>query len=180
MQYIYFNMELLSLITKTKDYIGYLGPFLLLTSSVYLLKNKSTLLSVYLAGYIINIIVNVVLKHIIKQPRPSEDLSLFNASIAHGRRMSFDVYGMPSGHAENVFYSTAFIFFALKSPLISIIYLILAINTCHQRIKYKNHTLLQVICGAFMGIVVGYVAYLYGANSLMGKLKYKKDDNAPL
>jgi membrane-associated phospholipid phosphatase len=120
------------------------------------------------------------LKHIIKQPRPSQDLSLFNASIAHGRRMSFDVYGMPSGHAQNVFYSTTFIFFSLNNPVISIIYLIIAINTGYQRIKYNNHTLLQVICGAFMGIFVGYAAYLHGANSLMGKLKYKKDDNAPI
>jgi len=168
------------LITKTIDYIGYFGPVLLLLSTIILLKNKSTLLSTYVIGYLINIISNVTLKEIIKQPRPSEDLSIFNASIAHGRRISFDSYGMPSGHAANVFYSTAFIYLSLKNPLITILYLIVSINTGYQRIKYKNHTIMQVICGAISGIIVGYASYLFSIKKLTGPLNYKKDDNAPI
>jgi membrane-associated phospholipid phosphatase len=172
-------MDVLGFIILTVDYIGYLGPFLLLAATIILLKNKATLLSVYVVGYVLNLIINIILKALIKQPRPSEDLSVFNASVTHGKRISFDRYGMPSGHATSVFYSTAFIFFALKSPLLSIIYLIISINTGYQRIKYKNHTLMQVICGAITGTIIAYIAYLFATKKLAGLLRNKKDDNAP-
>jgi membrane-associated phospholipid phosphatase len=173
-------MDVLGIIASTVDYIGYLGPFLLLASTLILLKNKGTLLSVYLVGYFLNLIANIILKALIKQPRPSEDLSIFNASVAHGKRISFDRYGMPSGHSTSVFYSTAFVFLALKSPVLSIIYLIVAINTGYQRIKYKNHTLMQVICGAIIGTIAAYIVYLFATKKIAGLLKYKKDDNAPI
>ena len=63
------------------DNIGFLGPFILLISSIYLLKNKSTLLTYYIIGYILNIGLNIILKYLLKQPRPSEDLKLFNIYI---------------------------------------------------------------------------------------------------
>jgi len=50
-------MDILSLLIRTQDYIGYLGPFLLLGSTLILLKNKGTLLTIYVVGYIINIIL---------------------------------------------------------------------------------------------------------------------------
>ena len=53
-------------------------------------------------------------------------------------------------------------------------------NTSWQRIKYKNHTLLQVICGAAVGLITGYVTYLFGMKNLIILLKYKKDDDAPI
>jgi len=162
------------------DYIGYLGPFILLATSIFFLKKKETLLTYYIFGYIINSIINIILKVFIKQPRPTEDINIFNASIAQGRRIGFDVYGMPSAHTQNVFYSTAFITFALKSPVISFVYLLVSMNTSWQRIKYKNHTLLQVICGAAVGLVTGYISYLFGMKNLIGLLKYKKDDDAPI
>jgi len=173
-------MDVLGFTISIIDYIGYLGPFLLLATTIILLKNKGTLLSVYVVGYVLNLIVNIILKSLIKQPRPSEDLSVFNASVAHGKRISFDRYGMPSGHATSVFYSTAFVFFALKDPVLSIIYLIISINTGYQRIKYKNHTLMQVICGAIIGTLAAFITYLFATRKLAGLLKNKKDDNAPL
>lgn len=169
-----------TLVVKILDYLGYLGPLILLVSTIFFIKKKDTLLTYYIFGYGINIIVNILLKVLIKQPRPSEDINVFNASIAQGRRVEFDVYGMPSAHAQNVFYSTAFISFALKSPAISLVYLLISINTGRQRIKYKNHTLLQVVCGAGVGLITGYITYLFGMKNLIGLLKYKKDDNAPI
>jgi len=173
-------MSPLSYIEKTVDYIGYLGPFILLIATVLLLKSKSVLLTYYIIGYVLNIGVNIILKSLIQQPRPSEDLHVFNASIAQGKRIGFDVYGMPSGHAQNVFYSAGFIFFALGNPIITAIYLAIAINTAYQRVKYKNHTILQVMFGGVIGTVVGLTLYFFSSKKITGLLKYKKDDNAPL
>jgi len=173
-------MESLHYITKMFDYIGYLGPFILLMSTILLLKNKTTLLVYYTIGYVLNSGLNIVLKSLIQHPRPSEDLHIFNASISQRKRIGFDAYGMPSGHAQSAFYSVGFICFALGNPIITTIYLALALNTCYQRVKYKNHTLLQIICGGLVGLIVGFTSYFLSSKKTMGLIKYKKDDNAPL
>jgi cellulose synthase/poly-beta-1,6-N-acetylglucosamine synthase-like glycosyltransferase len=60
-------------------------------------------------------------------PRPSEDADRFNLALTHGRRfifksgVPFDVFGMPSGHAQMVFYSTTFVYLSLKNPNIRLI-----------------------------------------------------------
>ena len=166
-------------IIKIFDLIGYLGPFILLIVTIVLLKNKTILLTYYISGYILNIGLNLILKGLIKQPRPSEDLKIFNASLAQGKRVGFDAFGMPSGHMQSTFYSSVFICFALNNPIITAIYIAVALSSAFQRIKYKNHTLLQVICGSIVGIIMGCVFYLFSSKKLMGLLKYKKDDNAP-
>ena len=153
-------MTALSYIEKTIDYIGYLGPLILLILTILLLKNKATLLTYYIIGYFLN--------------------SGFNAYIAQGKRIGFDLYGMPSGHAQSAFYSVVFIFFALGNPIIAAIYLAIALNTGYQRVKYKNHTILQVICGSVIGAIMGCIFYFFSTKKIIGLLRYKKDDNAPL
>jgi hypothetical protein len=140
-------------------------------------------LQIYLIGFVINSLLNFVLKGIIKQPRPSEDKHVFNVWLNNGMkgdRLWFDRFGMPSGHAQSVFYSTFFIIFALQNTNINILYLIISLNTLYQRVKYKNHTVLQVIVGAIVGTIIGSLLYYYSQKILQGKLKEKKDDNAPI
>jgi membrane-associated phospholipid phosphatase len=166
-------------IIKGFDSVGFFGPQILFFSSVYLLFNKWTSLSVYFIGFFINIMLNVVLKALIQEPRPSEDNRLFNLQILSGKRIGHDRYGMPSGHAEGVFYSTAFIFLILKDKRIGVGYLIISLITLYQRLKYKNHTFEQVIAGAIIGAFMGLFFYYYRSNLLKGILKMKDDDDAP-
>jgi len=165
---------------KHIDSIGYLGPFVLLFTSIYLLWNKSTLLIIYLIGFFLNILLNYLLKILIQQPRPSEEINLFNALKASGKIIPFDSYGMPSGHAQEVFYSTFFIYFALKNNKVVCLFLLMSLYTGYQRIKYNSHTLLQVICGSIIGSIMGYFFFNLSTKKLMGVLKFKLDDNAPL
>ena len=166
------------MLEKVFDYMGFFGPIILFVLTILLLKNKSTLLTFYVIGFVFNSILNIILKLLVQQPRPTEDVHLFNAA-KNQKRVWFDKYGMPSGHAESAFYSVSFIFFALHTPWITCMYLLIALNTCYERVKYKNHTLLQVICGSIVGVIVGYLFYYSSSKKLMGLLKYKKDDNAP-
>jgi len=93
-------MNPLSYIEKTIDYVGYLGLFILLIATILLLKNKTTLLTYYIIGYFLNCGLNIILKGLFQQPRPNEDLRIFNACRAQGKRFGFDVYGMPAGHGQ--------------------------------------------------------------------------------
>jgi membrane-associated phospholipid phosphatase len=174
---------MLEAIEKIIDIIGYFGPQILILFTIFLLFNKYTLLQIYLIGFVINSFLNFVLKGIIKQPRPSEDKHVFNVWLNNGMkgdRLWFDRFGMPSGHAQSVFYSTFFISFALQNTNINILYLIISLNTLYQRVKYKNHTVLQVIVGAIVGTIIGSLLYYYSQKILQGKLKEKEDDNAPI
>jgi len=159
------------------DLIGYYGPNILFFLSLFLLFPTRTYLIIYIIGFILNIVINVVLKTIIKQPRPKEDLDIFNPTKKH-KHNPFHVYGMPSGHSQKVLFSTAYIYLVFKNTYLTLFYLLISLNTIIQRVRYKNHTVLQVIAGSILGIVVGYVVYKYATRKLVGKLKIKPDDNA--
>lgn len=142
--------------------IGYFGPNILMILSLWLLRKKRILLLLYIFGSIINIFLNFVLKNLIKEPRPKEDntnLEWIKNKETNGR-ISIDVYGMPSGHAQSIMFSTAFIYLAFKDLKWLLLYLIISFITLKQRYVYKNHTFLQLLVGCVIGIIVGKLFYL--------------------
>ena len=173
---------MLNNIIKFIDWIGYLGPQILFFTSLSLLYKKSTLFSGYVIGNIINILLNFILKGIFRQPRPTEDSHIFNAYVANGKRLGYDKFGMPSGHAQTAFFSTTFMYFALNNTnnTIVAIYLLISFITAYQRIKYKNHTVTQVIVGSIIGTILGFYFYNQSVNKITGLLNFKTDDDGPI
>ena len=164
----------------TLDWFGYQGPYILAGVSSFLLWNKPTYLGFYWIGWILNVFLNLLLKGFIQQPRPSEDLHIFNTEKTHLKRVGYDRYGMPSGHAQMAFYSVSFLYFVFKNPILLFGTLLLSIITNFQRVKYKNHTVNQVIAGSFLGAFVGYTFYMISTKKNIGFLRLKQDDNGPL
>jgi membrane-associated phospholipid phosphatase len=122
----------------------------------------------------------------IKEPRPLEDPKLFNIALKHSIRFKFingyphDIFGMPSGHAQSAFFSTIFIYLALKDIKITIGYLIFALLIMYQRVLFKDHSFLQVFAGAIVGILFGGFIYFMARQRITGRLRQKKDDNGPI
>jgi len=170
--------EIISYINYFFSIIGFYGPFLLLLSNIFLLYYYKfyKYLIIYIFGFLFNILLNIILKLIFKQPRPNEDIKLFELMLQNGNRMSFDKYGMPSGHSQSCGFSLAFFYFVTKNINISLLYFIISIITLSQRVIYNNHTLIQVIIGFFIGILFGFFVYIYGKKLLQGFINYKKDD----
>ena len=164
-------------IMKIIHIIGNITPNILFLLSCYFLWNKQFLFNYYLIGFFINILLNFIFKGIIQQPRPSEDIKLFKIAINNGKRMGFDVYGMPSGHAQMSFFSTAFIYLALKNTKITLICLLLSFICLYQRIEYKNHTVLQVIVGSIVGSMFASLFFYLSTQKIKGKLFSKSDDS---
>jgi membrane-associated phospholipid phosphatase len=166
--------------------IGSYGPAILGISSIYLLRKKRSMFFYYIVGFFINSLLNLVLKGLIQMPRPSEDAGRFNLALTHGRRFLFknglpyDVFGMPSGHAQAAFYSCAFIYFSLRNMKILYGYLFLSLVTILQRVIFNYHTPLQVIVGAITGTGIGYAVYYMAKNKLVGRITEKLDDFAPV
>uniref|UniRef100_A0A6C0I7A0 Phosphatidic acid phosphatase type 2/haloperoxidase domain-containing protein n=1 Tax=viral metagenome TaxID=1070528 RepID=A0A6C0I7A0_9ZZZZ len=160
--------------------IGYLTPTIMLVITVLLLRNKINYLSFFLYGYIINIVINSLLKWFIKEPRPTNDWKILQLGITHNKRIGFDKYGMPSGHAQHCGFMLAFATLVFNSPLVTGLYSILSLICLYQRYLYQNHTLLQVIIGFVIGLGIGYLFYELGAKKLIGNIKMRPDDNGPL
>lgn len=165
--------------------IGNYGPFLLIIMTINLLWKHENLLFYYIVGIFVNAILNLVLKGIIQQPRPSEDLKQFNLALTHSKRFIFkdgipyDIFGMPSGHAESVIFSTVFIYLALKKKNILYVYLTLSLIIIAQRVIFNYHTVSQVIVGAFVGAAFAYFVYMLAREKIKGHITEKKDDFGP-
>ncbi len=162
-------------------YLGFFGPIilLLLTCGFLIISNKYIFLLFYFGGFVINVILNSVLKILIKEPRPSDDKHIFAMEVRNGNRISFDKFGMPSGHAQMAGYSIGFIYHIVKSSSIMNLYLVIALITMIQRFIFKNHTIMQLIVGFGIGIFIGFCTSYWANQKLVGNIRHKPDDNAP-
>ena len=166
--------------------IGQYGPLILILYSIFLLWNHHNLFFYYTIGIFVDSLLNIILKGIIQLPRPSEDPKLFNLALKNGKRFIFkngmphDIFGMPSGHAQSSFFSTAFIYLSLKQTNLLAIYLLISLITLWQRVIDNYHTVLQVIVGSIVGTIFGYFVYYLSQKKIKNRIREKKDDNAPV
>jgi membrane-associated phospholipid phosphatase len=167
-------------------FVGRFAPILLFFSSLFLLWNKQNLLFYYNVGIFINTLFNLCLKGLIQQPRPTEDPKLFNLALKYGKHhifkdyIPFNIFGMPSGHAQSSIFSTIFIYLSLGNINILLFYLFISFITMSQRLVYKRHTLFQIIVGAIVGGLVGYCAFYLAEQKIKGNIREKPDDDAPV
>lgn len=157
-------------------WIGTTGPYLLNFLSLLLLLCKPFFLTLYIVGSAISIFINFVLKVWIQDPRPKEDIKLFELGLKHGKRTTFDQYGMPSGHSQSVGFSLAYIFLTLNNTNVSLFYAAISLITLMQRFEYKNHSIPQIILGFLLGLSMGYAFYKLANLFMKGKMEGKKDD----
>lgn len=161
------------------DYLGKMAPVILFIISIFLLQNKMKYLQIYIIGSILNNVLNAILKYAIKEPRPSKDSRILEIAIANEKFVSFDKYGMPSGHAQNCGFNLAFITLVLNNSFITGFYLVISFISLYQRYKYSKHTILQLIIGFMLGLGFGYMIYHVGNKWIKGNLTMKFDDFAP-
>ncbi len=141
------------------DHIGFNGPILLFVLSAILLRNKRRTMFIYIVGSIINVLINYFLKMTIKEPRPIEDNIELEWINMRNKREDVDKYGMPSGHAQMVWFSTVFVFCVLKDYTWLFLFLLISLNTVFQRFHYNNHTLTQLLIGSIIGMLFGYILF---------------------
>ena len=140
------------------DFIGFFGPQILFLVTLVALYPQKRFMIFYVIAMVFNSLLNFGLKAIIKQPRPEGELNVYGKK--HSPRLLSDVYGMPSGHSQHVFLSTVYVYLVLKNNGLTLFYFLLSLLTLSQRVKYKNHTVVQVIVGSCIGAIVAYLAYI--------------------
>jgi membrane-associated phospholipid phosphatase len=103
--------------------------------------------------YIVNNKINEFLKMTIRENRPIGSTTVVGEKYEGAHK-----YGMPSGHAQTLFYALSFFFQIKKSVSWTIGLLFITSLTLYQRWKYKNHSIEQLAAGSLVGILVGIVA----------------------
>ena len=175
----------MKLLTEFFDNFGRYGNIILLLLSMHFLWNKENLFFYYSVGFFTDALLNIILKGCFQYPRPCEDINTFNLALSHGKRFIFkngiphDIFGMPSGHAQSVMFSTVFIYFALRKKNILYLYLFLSLLTMCQRVIYNHHTVAQVFAGAIVGALFGYFVYFLSREKIKGHITEKLDDFGP-
>ena len=168
--------------------VGSYGPLLLIIQSLFLLRNKEVYFYYYIIASFINILLNYFLKVVIQQPRPSVDKKTFDLALKHMKStnyrsaLSYDVFGMPSGHTQSVLFSSTFTYLVLKeeSWTTFFFYAVISFVTMTQRIQYKFHTLGQVLVGGILGMAFAYLVYYLASQKQKGVVKEKEDDDGPI
>jgi len=128
------------------DIIGFYGPVILSIITCLSLIKQLPYLLLFIIGIFFNSQFNSVLKSIIKEPRPS------NVSKYEGAQQ----YGMPSGHAQSVFFSLTFLYLVKNSYWLLLVMLFFSALTLYQRWNTKEHTPKQLLVGSAVGLVSGY------------------------
>jgi len=166
--------------------LGEYGPIILIILSWYLLRDNKNLFFYYTVGIFTNAVLNIILKGIIQEPRPMFDDKKVRLFRTHGKEyfyqngIPFDMFGMPSGHAQACFFSTIFIYFAFKQTNLLYIYIPLTLLTCYQRIKFQYHTISQVIVGGITGSAFAYLVYNLAREKIKNRIRERPDDNGPI
>jgi membrane-associated phospholipid phosphatase len=168
------------MIEQIIDFIGFNGPSILFLASTIYLYVKNSYFTIYVIGFMFSGLINYILKGLFKQPRPIDDKHIFNLEKMYRSVLTFENYGMPSGHTQWVFYSTTFTYLAVENNVLLVSSLFISLLTIYQRVQSKQHFLFQTIVGAIIGSLLGFAFYKYAKNQLQGPLKAKEDDYAPL
>jgi len=180
--FLYFMSILLNLF----DEFGSYGPIILIFLSMFILWNNQNLFFYYTVGLFVDTILNLLIKAIIQQPRPTEYTENFHLALTRGKRflfndgIPFNIFGMPSGHAQASFFSGVFVFLSTKQYNLLCFYTLFSLLIMIQRVYFNYHTILQVMVGAIVGSVFAYFVYYLAREKIKGHITEKKDDNGPI
>jgi len=136
------------------DTVGFYGPWIAAICVIVVLYKRPMYFVLYVVFFWVNQLVNTLLKLVFREERPSNPIPFSQLEQYKGAHF----YGMPSGHAESVGFSFAFLSLLVgyRSWWLYIVGMITMV-TCIQRWKYRRHTLEQIIAGLLFGGVFAWI-----------------------
>ena len=167
------------------EFGGYI-PILLIFLSWYLLWDHNNLFFYFNIGLVCNSILNFVLKGFIQEPRPLFDSKKISLIKTHAKDFFFqngipyDIFGMPSGHAQMAFFTTIYIYLSLKHTNLLYLYLLISLIICYQRVILNLHSIEQVVVGSIVGSAFGYLVYQLAREKIKGRIRERYDDFGPI
>jgi membrane-associated phospholipid phosphatase len=140
------------------DDIGFFGPMILFALTIIMLWGRFKYINVYLIFILFNTVLNKILKNTIKSSRPGK-LNENTVYKTHENESGADKFGMPSGHAQSVSFSTLYVYLVTKSKNLLIVSSFISALTLIQRYRSKRHSMNQLLVGVIVGSCVAYTSY---------------------
>jgi len=144
------------------DTLGFYGPILMFLFVVIAIRKQTPFLISYVLGFFVNVYLNKILKVLIREPRPNGSRNFTGLDNYENE----EEFGMPSGHAQTIFYSIFFYFYLTQNWYVFVGSLFLGILTLYQRWKYKNHTVKQLIIGSLIGVLFSFFVFYFTKKNL--------------
>jgi membrane-associated phospholipid phosphatase len=139
--------------------IGFFSELIVIIMIIYLLYDRLFDLTFFILGIFSSLIINQLLKGVFRDPRPSNPIKFLN-NEQFPKKLSgknFNIFGMPSGHAQNVSFALAYLYWTIPENFImKFISIFIGVVTIFQRWWFKNHTLPQLFVGVIVGITFAY------------------------
>lgn len=132
------------------DYLGYYGPVILPVVTMLVLRMRTKLILLYLCFLVINTVTNVILKLLIRESRPTGQV--FLTRFEH--ETDSHTYGMPSGHAQSVAYTSTFLYTLSQSANVMFVVGVIGWSTLYQRYKYRRHSVRQLVACVAIGSLI--------------------------
>jgi membrane-associated phospholipid phosphatase len=143
---------------KILSQLGYFGPLTLfiLTNALMVKRGETSPMSYFavLAWQMLNLELNHLLKIIIRKPRPDG-----GTNVNFLDRLDSKNYGMPSGHAQQVFSEFTFIALAFRDKSATLFAAAQSLLTLRQRYSHKKHNVRQLVVGSIIGSAIGWGFY---------------------
>jgi membrane-associated phospholipid phosphatase len=148
------------------DLVGFYSFNILSFVAVLTLYRRWAVLLVYVVGGVANLYLNWGLKALIRDPRPPNPLPMVLFPVDPTQPVTTDTYyyvgveryGFPSGHAQLVFYALAFLYFVQhRITRVWTLCFLVGVLTLYQRLKYRRHTVEQLLAGVLVGSVTGWL-----------------------
>lgn len=99
-----------------------------------------------------------IIKPLVMRPRPSHTDGISNLlHYVNNRRGG--LYGFVSSHAANSFGATVYTAMLVKRRWFAIIAVCFSVIVCYSRIYLGMHYLGDILCGAALGALIGYLMY---------------------
>ena len=136
------------------DDIGFFGPMILIVVAIIMLWGRVKYLNVYL----IFLLIKKILKNIIKASRPLKQ-SENNVYKIFEKTNGTEEYGMPSGHAQSVSFTTLYVYLVTKSKNLLMGGGFISVLSLIQRYRFKRHSIEQLLVGTIIGCFVAYISY---------------------
>ena len=137
------------------DYVGYQGPVINTIVVFFSLLDRPSYLFMLMLGSILNYELNNILKNWIKEPRPVNPIPYIYDNIMKGPQ----IYGMPSGHAQIISFTTTYLILTKRHPYLQLFCFFVGMLTLIQRWKYRKHSLQQLIGGVLVGSLFAYFIF---------------------
>jgi len=110
--------------------------------------------TVLTVGFFIVIVIVKIMKRYLRHPRPSTGLQ--------------KTFGMPSTRAATIFFVITYLMLIIKriQHKTILIMLVIAFTACVMKYVMREHTILQLVVGAIIGIIGGFIANYISAKKL--------------